>query len=283
MAQRAFVIGMIRRLRQLGPLPRRRRMPRQQQPDLIRLEYYKAVLPFVRAAVYEMEVYNTEVLRLLASEVATSSRIDGFAADVAKGFVARAREAARSALRQPELESVIERFAQRTSDFQRAQLHKQAVAALSVPLSLVEHPVVEKIGQFVKDNVALVRSVHERYFDRIEKDVTRAFEQGTHPREMAKQFVEREGMAKSDARRIARDQIGKLNAQVNEERQKGLGVVSYIWRTANDERVRKDHQEREGMRFDWDKPPPDGHPGEPVNCRCFADPLFDEILSDLTE
>lgn len=278
MAQRAFVVGMIRTLRRLGPLPRRRRVPQQRQPDLIRLEYWKALLPFVHVATRAMAEAKGDIMQLLVAERQRQGKYDDFAAEAARAFVQRAREMAMSALEQIDLEAVIERFARRTSEWQRGQLDRQVVAALAVPLALIEEPVRERIATFVQENVDLIKSVHARYFDRVEKDVAEAYERGTHPRELAELFVERDGMAERDARRIARDQIGKLNAQVNEERQKGLGLTSYIWRSVRDQRVRDEHRQLDGREFKWSQPPPDGHPGEPIQCRCFAEPVFDPLL-----
>jgi SPP1 gp7 family putative phage head morphogenesis protein len=68
---------------------------------------------------------------------------------------------------------------------------------------------------------------------------------------------------------------------VNRARQTELGVKQYTWRTSLDERVRPEHQEREGEVFSWAKPPKDGHPGQPINCRCTADPDLSAILDDL--
>ena len=47
-----------------------------------------------------------------------------------------------------------------------------------------------------------------------------------------------------------------------------------------DERERAHHVDREGKEFNWDKPPDDGHPGQPILCRCYAEavlPEFDEL------
>ena len=46
------------------------------------------------------------------------------------------------------------------------------------------------------------------------------------------------------------------------------------WRTVGDSRVRTAHRAREGQIFAWDKPPSDGHPGQPINCRCYAEPII---------
>src|SRR5687767_14742421 len=75
MYQRAFVVGMIRRLRQFGQPARRRRIPQQQQPDMLRLEYYKALLPFVRGFLLP-ESDRRELLHMLAAERRNEGHMD---------------------------------------------------------------------------------------------------------------------------------------------------------------------------------------------------------------
>ena len=59
----------------------------------------------------------------------------------------------------------------------------------------------------------------------------------------------------------------------------------YIWRTQEDEKVRDLHQELEGKRFNMDDPPVSGtsgfrgNPGEPANCRCYAEPIKEESIN----
>lgn len=281
LAKRAFVVGMIRRLRQLGPLPRRHRMPRQQQPDAIRLEYYKALLPFVHRITGVFHDVQTEILHLLMTERRVSGKMDTPSKDDAGRLVDRAERAADDEISRRRLEDMALKFGDRVSSFQRKQLDRQVRASLAVPLSLVEPHVTARLEGFAAENVSLIQGLTQRYFDRIRSDVTEAFEQGMHPNDLADLFQERDDMAERDARRIARDQIGKLMGQFNEERQKDLGITSYIWRTANDERVRDEHAEREGRQYDWSDPPEDGHPGEAIMCRCYAEPVFDQIIEDL--
>ena len=45
----------------------------------------------------------------------------------------------------------------------------------------------------------------------------------------------------------------------------------YTWRTQKDRYVRDEHKKREGVVFEWDDPPYDGHPGEAYGCRCWAE------------
>ena len=68
---------------------------------------------------------------------------------------------------------------------------------------------------------------------------------------------------------------------IDRVRQKKLGVRHYYWVTSNDERVRDEHDKYDGKRYSWDEPPPDGHPGEAVNCRCTARPDTEELLEML--
>jgi SPP1 gp7 family putative phage head morphogenesis protein len=75
------------------------------------------------------------------------------------------------------------------------------------------------------------------------------------------------------ARLIAKDQTASFNGALNQARQTQIGIDRYIWETMQDERVRHEHAKRHGKTFYWSQPPEDGHPGEPINCRCTAIPL----------
>ena len=82
------------------------------------------------------------------------------------------------------------------------------------------------------------------------------------------------GRSQRKARIIARDQTHKLNSLLTRLRNEQLGVDAYIWRTMRDDRVRKAHADREGKVFRWQDPPPDGHPGYPINCRCHSEAVL---------
>ena len=66
--------------------------------------------------------------------------------------------------------------------------------------------------------------------------------------------------------------------ELNTYRNKQAGAGSYIWQTMEDDRVRPAHQDLDGKQFDYDDPNggDDGQlPGQPINCRCVATPVFD--------
>lgn len=87
---------------------------------------------------------------------------------------------------------------------------------------------------------------------------------------VARQIAEALGVAQRRARLIARDQMAKLNSDMNEHRQQQIGVKRYRWKTLLDGRERDHHRERNNDVFHWNAPPPGGHPGREINCRCRA-------------
>lgn len=133
--------------------------------------------------------------------------------------------------------------------------------------------------QWIDENLALIKSIREDALRRIQSELREAIsstlERGVQTKLLANRIRDLSGVTEKRARLIARDQVGKLNGRLTEYRQRGAGIKEYRWSTSNDSRVREAHAEREGQIFKWDKPPFDGHPGQPINCRCVALPVID--------
>lgn len=70
---------------------------------------------------------------------------------------------------------------------------------------------------------------------------------------------------------------------INERRQREVGVTHYIWRSRDDAKVRTAHAERDDRLFSWDDRFSDGHPGHGYNCRCTAEPAILDGAILLTE
>jgi len=66
--------------------------------------------------------------------------------------------------------------------------------------------------------------------------------------------------------------LRRFENELNEARQRAAGVTHYIWRSADDSKVRSSHAERDDRVFSWDHGFSDGVPGEAHNCRCYAEP-----------
>lgn len=133
------------------------------------------------------------------------------------------------------------------------------------------------IETFVNENVPLISSVADDMLTDVSAAIQEAFSTGMRWEDLSGNLQERFQVTENRAALIARTELAKLNGQFNQRRQMDLGVEEYIWRTVGDERVRSSHISKDGKRFRWDKPPEGGHPGEPINCRCTAEPILMEF------
>ena len=132
---------------------------------------------------------------------------------------------------------------------------------------------------WVGENLDLIRSIDDETMRRIRQILTARIMGSVNHAGLAKDLIaEIQAITEKEKRRaelIARDQLGKLHGQINRRKQEALGIGEYEWETSHDERVRDSHRELQGKVFSWNKPPPEGHPGYPIRCRCIALPVID--------
>lgn len=119
----------------------------------------------------------------------------------------------------------------------------------------------------------------ERFRMAVQAVVTEGLQRGANPRQIARELRDATGASKYRAGLIAANEVGNARASAMEGTQRDLGVKRYIWSATNDARTRPEHAARDGKVFEWDKPPSDGHPGQPVRCRCVALPKVDDLIS----
>ena len=173
---------------------------------------------------------------------------------------------------------------------------------LGIQPELNEPWLQDMVDQFAKSNARLIGNVTNDFIDRVERRIADRIREGLRPEVIAKEierdFIRSQGIeaqkAKKRAKLIARDQVASLQGDITKVRQTQLGVSRYIWRTAEDERVRSSHASRNGEIFVWGEPIQpqlrskglkvdtiDGHPGKPINCRCYAEPILDDLVPDI--
>jgi len=119
--------------------------------------------------------------------------------------------------------------------------------------------------------------------DDVSSVVENAHAQGLRVEEVAGQIQERFEVSSRRAELIARDQVLKLNAQINQHRQRSVGVTRYRWVAVGDERTRPRHLELDDSVQSWDSPPEVApgrheHPGGDYQCRCWSDPVLPDWL-----
>lgn len=164
-----------------------------------------------------------------------------------------------------------------TSAFQKDQLARQVRASLDLTPRFEDEFERILVRQFVADNTMLIKDVDAELWQKISDEVVDSFEKGRSWSKTAERLEKRLGISSRRARTIARDQSQKLHGRYNRHRQMELGVQWYFWMTMGDGGVRPLHFNRHGERYHWNTSHSDGHPGEPINCRCGAFPDFSDL------
>lgn len=157
----------------------------------------------------------------------------------------------------------------------KQQMQKQLRASLGLDVFAETPQLRSLLSSWTKQNTKLIKSLPKKHLDRVEETLERGFAAGLRFEEMTKQLQKDLKVSKNRAKLIARDQVSALNGQLSRARQEANGVDKFIWRTMEDERVRPEHEELDGQTFFWAKGAPvEGYPGQPINCRCYAEPVL---------
>lgn len=259
----------------------RRRLPRQLPPIHLERSYARQivdlVVPHARAIVSRL----VERVRPLVIAHASARRHDVDEASAAREAIGAARREA--SINVAGVDRLVRDQVPLVSQYNREQLGRQVRAGLGLNESIPFRD--SKLGAIADgwavQNAELITSITPQVVERVAQAVARGMSDGTMWEDLADE-LQGIGFGEVRAKIIARDQIGKLNGQINASRQEELGISKFVWRSVGDERVRDLHQEIDGQDFEYPAGhPTEGLPGEPVLCRCYAEPVFDPITDDL--
>jgi len=170
------------------------------------------------------------------------------------------------------------------------------------------------LDTWAREQVTLISKASQDMLDTVARRIRDGVKAGRSAREVTAMInADLPGISYRRARIIARDQTAKLNSSLTQGRMADAGLETYIWDTAQDERVRGNPKGRyanaipshfimQGKLCRWDDPTvwfengewvkraPDApyfHPGMAIMCRCVAVPNWDELedvaASDLPE
>lgn len=287
-ARRAATVAQIHSRRALMRLVGKPHIRPQRlvQPDAIRRSYFRRLLRVLERArkLFTDRVEPTARLRL--ARHAKAVKVDaafGEEQDFADLFD-EIKGDLFDEFTNYDLSAVASATAHQVDQNQRIQFQRQMRAVLGVDVIKAEPWLASREAAFVAENVSLIKSVPSDYFDDLEKTITRGMRGGLRWEELADDIEHRYDVAESHAKLIARDQVGKYFGELNAARQQDIGVEEFVWRTVHDNRVRESHADLDGETFRWDDPPDvDGEPsipGQPINCRCGAEPVLDQLVEE---
>ncbi len=274
-----------------GRVARRKRVRPPVQPKAIEQDYLARLLAIMRRSRELVHARLLPVLGELARQAAPLTRTDGYADILADLVDQLEREIGGVVPGDQDLRQTAFEFAGRVNAQNSRETSRMVRELTGIDVIGRVPGLEEKASAFARQNVQLIKSLPADYLHDVEQTTLRALRTGKRAEEIAGELEDRFGVSANRAALIARDQIGKLNGEINQERQQNLGITRYKWRTANDERVRgapggkyptaePSHFDREGQIFAWNDPPEGGHPGQAIQCRCWPEPLIEDLLGE---
>lgn len=264
---------------QAGAANHRRRAlpPRKRLPEQVRREYVAFLTDLARMMRAEVEAELVPALPALVAEAGLAVRADSWPRRIAE-LMRATRLSLDSRLRS--IEPVIRRFALFVKEHGDEEAARAVRAVLGIRPTFGEAAVSDMIDSFVAENVSLIVTIRDDLLKDVETVVQRGIREGKRAEVLRKDVEARFGVTERRAQLIARDQIGKLDGQITRERHLELGITRFLWQTAEDERVRDEHVERNQKVYSYASPPDGEIPGTAINCRCVAIPVFDDLAQE---
>lgn len=264
-------------LRAVGRRPRStpRRPKKWLHPAAIEREYVRVVQGIADRTIAAVERFIIPALAVIRSDDRDRPPEDDRWYTAMETAFAEAIAAA--AVSDEAVRSTIDLFAGRVNAFNSNQFHALLRGAYGVDIVTAEPAIDALMRVWEAENLRLIKSIPTQYLENLQGRIVAAVARGESLRSLTAFVRETYQLPTERAELIARDQIGKLNGRLTGYRQTNIGVSDYRWRGTLDARERDAHVAREGKVISWDSPPEDGHPGEPIRCRCWAEPVLPDL------
>lgn len=136
---------------------------------------------------------------------------------------------------------------------------------------------------WTKKNIELIKGIETDNVKKLSNLLYDSVGDGTSSKEIYDKVKEIFGYDDARAKLIVDDQIGKLNASLDRLKNNQAGVKEFTWTTVGDSSVRPKHKDFNGKVYTWKKGANGIYPGQEVRCRCFAEPVLDDIFKNLEE
>ena len=147
----------------------------------------------------------------------------------------------------------------------------RSALGIDVRILLADPVVFAFMQESIDTNVGLIKTIPRRFNEGLTKRVEKVFAESPFDQQALKKMLKDEYKSSGyNLRRITRDQTSKQIGALTRIRHEQLGIEGYMWLTSEDERVRPTHVNYNRKWFRWSNPPPEGHPGFPIQCRCTA-------------
>lgn len=173
------------------------------------------------------------------------------------------------------------------SDRSSAVVLKESLAKLAGGVTLKTDIFTSKLNEIVTasvtENVKLIKSIPENYFNQVNGSVMRSITTGQGLKDLIPDLQKYSGMTERRAKNIATDQTRKIYNSVNKSRMQAVGIAKFEWvHSGGGQYPREDHIEMSGNIYSFDDLPvidkktgERGIPGQAINCRCTMVPVIE--------
>ena len=234
------------------------------------------------------QIYENQVLKEL-----NQSTIDKFAdSGDQSGNYARAFNRLSNKVRKKLLRRFsnlrIERMAKEYLDQEdrqsQAKLYKAVESRVGIPASqlALKEGLTPTKNALILETTEWMKKLRDETLELYTANTLRQMALGNGISDIMQEFSQMKEKRKNHAKFTARNQINNFNSIMTKARAQKAGVKKAIWQTAEDERVRPSHADRNGKEFDLSEglySSKDGKyllPAVDYNCRCTYILVFEE-------
>lgn len=162
------------------------------------------------------------------------------------------------------------------------QWHRQQFATAFTPAGvrldtlLGAGEVRSTLQAVLADNVSLIRSLDDQMRNGISGAVFRGLTNRTPARDVAREIRKVAEVGSRRAQLIAADQLQKLTARLDQERQEQVGATKFRWLHSDKKYPRPEHVARDGKVYEWKSTVGrNDPPGRAIRCGCRAQPVIE--------
>lgn len=178
------------------------------------------------------------------------------------------------------------RMAEQSERASKASLHgslQELSGGLSLKTSVIDGRVKEITTAAVAENVALIKSIPQQYFQRIQGAVMRSITKGDGIATVLEEIAKAGQVTEKRAKLIATDQTRKVTTALNSARMDALKIEEFEWlHSGGGKEPRPLHADKlNGQIFSIKDPPvidertgERGLPGQLIHCRCRMRPII---------
>lgn len=175
----------------------------------------------------------------------------------------------------------------RTDRYSKKSLNaslKEMSGGLNIGTPDMPQGLYDRLLASTQENVLLIKSIPQEFHERIRESVMRSIQtDGFGSKTLLDEINQTNKVTKNRAELIAVDQTRKVNAAMNTERMKSVGVEKFEWiHSGGGAEPRELHLMYDGQIFEMENPPviddrtgERGFPGQLINCRCKMRPVVD--------